>query len=325
MKAIVIENYGGPEQLVIKDMPKPEVKANQVVVKVKAFGINRAETYMRQGLWGDVAKVSGIECVGEVDNDPSGTLEQGQKVTAIMGGMGRAINGSYAEYTCLPSSNVIPIETSLSWSDFAAIPESYATAWSALHGNLDIQSHQTILIRGATSSLGQAAINIAKKKDMTVLATTRNPSKKTLLKSLGADVIFLEDSNLSETIRKAHPEGIHHVLEIVGNTTLQDSLKSVKKNGRVCVVGLLGGGAPIESFNSLFDIPSGVHLSSFASIMLGTEYFPLSNIPMQDIVNDVVAGTYKARPVKVFPFEDIVKAHQLMESNEAGGKIVVSL
>src|SRR5205809_683678 len=107
MRAIVIKQYGGPEQLRIEEVPEPTPQSGQVLVRVFAFGLNRAETYMRQGLWGDVAKISGIECVGTVEQDPSGQLLRGTKVACVMGGMGRSINGSYAEYTCVPCSNVI--------------------------------------------------------------------------------------------------------------------------------------------------------------------------------------------------------------------------
>src|SRR6478752_7584358 len=161
MRAIVIQQYGGPEELVIKELPEPIPTPGQVVIEVKAFGLNHAEIYMRKGVWGEVAKVSGIECVGLVKADPGGGLAVGQKVAAIMGGMGRTINGSYAQFTCLPATNVVAIESPLSWEELAAIPECYATAWSCLFGNLDLKPGQTLLIRGATSALGQAALNIA--------------------------------------------------------------------------------------------------------------------------------------------------------------------
>ena len=108
MKAIVREQFGGPEQLVIKEISEPEPLPGYVVIEVKAFGLNHAETYMRQGLWGDVAKVSGIECVGIVKADPSGKVKPGQKVVAIMGGMGRTINGSYAQFTRVPATKQNP-------------------------------------------------------------------------------------------------------------------------------------------------------------------------------------------------------------------------
>jgi NADPH:quinone reductase-like Zn-dependent oxidoreductase len=108
-----------------------------------------------------VSEISGIECVGVAKADPSGRLPAGQMVMAVVGGMGRSLNGSYAEYTVVPASNVAGIKSSLAWEDLAAIPESYATAWTCLFVNLGLAPRQTVLIRGATSALGQAAVNLA--------------------------------------------------------------------------------------------------------------------------------------------------------------------
>jgi NADPH:quinone reductase len=153
MRAIVIKQYGGPEVLAVEDRPAPEPKPGHVVIEVKAFGLNRAETYMRSGAWGNVAEISGIECVGTVKSDPDGRFVPGQKVTALMGGMGRLINGSYAELTHVSSANVVPIVSNLSWEELAAIPESYATAWSGVCRNLPLSAGQTLVVRGATSTL----------------------------------------------------------------------------------------------------------------------------------------------------------------------------
>src|SRR5437899_3692415 len=186
MKAIVISEYGAPEKLVIQDVPVAKPQPDQVLVEVKAFGVNRAETYMRKGAWGEVAKVSGIECVGVVGEDPSGKLPNGQKVTALMGGMGRLINGSYAEFTCAPATNVVPLTSSLAWEELAAVPESYSTAWTCLHDNMHLQNGQTVFVRGGTSALGQAAINIAANtKDVTVITSTRRRERVDFLKGLG--------------------------------------------------------------------------------------------------------------------------------------------
>ena len=324
MKAIVIKEFGGPEQLVPRDIPTPQPRPGEVLVKVKAFGINRAETYMRRGLWGEVAKVSGIECVGEIAQDPSGKYPPGQKVAAVTGGMGRTINGSYAEYTCLPAANVFALDTSLDWADLAAIPETYATAWCCLHDNMHLEPGNAVFIRGGTSALGQAAINIAAATDgVTVLTSTRDPQRRTLLESLGCNEVLIEQPGLSESLRARYPHGIDSVMDIVGNTTLLDSLQMVRKGGYVCNAGFLAGGEPFP-FNPLTDMPSSVNLNFFASFMLGTPDFPLSDIPMQSIVDRVYAGTYKARPVQVFDFEDVAGAHTLMELNLAQGKLVVS-
>src|SRR5579872_712422 len=131
MRAIVIQKYGGPEVLAMQQIPDPEPQPGYVLIEVKAFGLNRAEIYFRKGAWGEVAKVSGIECVGVVKADPDGRFAVGQKVTAIVGGMGRAFNGSYAEFTNVPAANVVAFESDLPWEELAAIPESYATAWTS--------------------------------------------------------------------------------------------------------------------------------------------------------------------------------------------------
>ncbi len=325
MKALIINQYGGTDQLRIKDIPLPTLQEGDVLVKVKAFGINRAEIYMRQGLWGEVAKVSGIECVGEVENDPSGKYSKGEKVVAIMGGMGRTRNGSYAEFTRVPSSNVIPVTTSLSWSNLAAIPESYATAWSCLHENLQIKEGDTIFIRGGTSALGQAAINIASNLNkVSVISSSRSESNVGLLKKLGCKDVLIEDYNLGKQIRGKYPQGIDGVMDIVGNTTLLDSLTMVKKGSSVCLAGFLGGDEPI-SFNPLMDMPSSINLNFFASFMLGSKQFPLSNVPLQQMINNVEKGCYQAKPAKIMNFNDIAQAHELMENNQVKGKIVITL
>jgi NADPH:quinone reductase-like Zn-dependent oxidoreductase len=325
MKAIVIKEPGGPEKLVIRDVPEPQPRPGYIVIEVCAFGINQAEIHMRQGDWPEIDEISGIECVGRVKADPTGQLAPGQKVVALMGGMGRTIHGSYAAYTNVPATNVVPLDTDLPWPALAAIPESYATAWACLYGNLELRAGQTLVIRGATSALGQAALNIAAHAGAQVIATTRNRERFSMLEALGAKGVLEERPDLVRQVRQRHPEGVDAVLDLVGNSVVLDSLQAVRRRGRVCEAGWLGGLAPIASFNPILQMPSGVHYSLFGSFVFGSPQFPLSEIPMQEIVDLVAAGLYKAQPVKVFPFSDIEQAHRLMESGRANGKIVVSV
>lgn len=325
MRAIVIKQYGGPEVLAIEERPTPQPKPGHVLIEVKAFGLNHAEIYFRKGAWGDVAEISGIECVGVMKADPGGRFAPGQQVLALVGGMGRSLSGSYAELTNVPATNVVAVKTDLPWEELAAIPESYATAWTSLIGILALAKDQTVAIRGATSALGQAAVNIAAHAGARVIATTRNAARAELLHALGAKEVLVESPDLFKHLRERRPAGIDAVLDIVGNTTILDSLAMLRRGGRACLVGFLGGGGPL-TMEPVFQMPSGTHLSVFASALVtGTPDFPLSEIPFQAIVDRVAAGAYKAKPVKVFSFEDIRDAHRLMESNEAGGKIVVKL
>jgi NADPH2:quinone reductase len=326
MRAMVIEKYGAPEVLSVKERPDPEPKAGQIVVDIMAFGLNRAETYMRSGAWGDVAEITGIECVGVVRADPDRRFAPGQKVLALMGGMGRLINGSYAEPTRIAATNVVPIASNLPWEELAAIPESFATAWSTLHGNLALASGQVVVVRGGTSTIGRAAITIAAEIGARVIATTRNPKRRATLEALGASEVLIEGPDLSKRVRELHAKGVDAVLDVVGNSTVLDSLAMARRHGRVCVVGLLDHADPIACFNPLFQMPhAGVHFSSLVSWSFGTPDYPVTDIPFQAIVDRVANGAYKAKPVRVLRFEEIREGHRLMEANEANGKMVVRL
>lgn len=321
MRAILRKQFGDPNVLEIREIPEPEPKAGHVVIEVRAFGLNHAELHMRKGEWAEIADVSGIECVGIVKSCPGGEFAVGTRVAALMGGLGRTINGSYAEYTCAPVSNVAAIESNLSWAELAAIPETYATAWTCLFRNLEIVSGQTLVIRGATSSFGQAALNMAVNAGAKVIATSRNAERFPMLEALGAIRGEVEVPNLSEKLAEAGT--VDAVLDLVGNSTILDSLYMLRRGGRACLAGWLGGLAPIADFNPLAQMPSGVHLTFFASFVFGKPGFPLSDVPLQAIAADVEAGRYSAKPARVFRFEEIQEAHRVMEANETPGKMVV--
>ncbi|WP_338586271.1 zinc-binding alcohol dehydrogenase family protein [Pseudomonas sp. MAG733B] len=321
MKAIVLEKFGGIDSLVYKDIPEPEAMAGHVVIEIKAFGINHAEMHMRRGEWAEAAPVSGIECVGLVKSCPGGEFPVGAKVAALMGGLGRTINGSYAQYTRAPVSNVALIEADLPWSELAAIPETYATAWTCLFRNLELAPGQKLLIRGATSSFGQAAVKLAVNAGAHVVATSRNAERFAMLEALGAVRVELEGAGLSGRIVDSGQ--FDAVLDLVGNSTVIDSLSIVRRGGKVCLAGWLGGLAPIAEFNPLLQMASGVYLTFFGSFVFGTAGFPLADVPLQAIAQDVAAGRLDVKPSRVFRFEEIHEAHRVMEANEAGGKMVV--
>jgi len=321
MRAIVLEKCGGLDSLVYTDLPEPEPLAGHVVIAIKAFGLNHAEMHMRRGEWAEAANVIGIECVGLVHACPGGEFPIGAKVAALMGGLGRTINGSYAEYTRVRASNVALIESDLPWAELAAIPETYATAWTCLFRNLEIVRGQTLVIRGAASSFGQAALTMAVDAGVRVIATTRSRERVALLEQLGAARVDTEGPELSQRIAEA--KQLDAVLDLVGNSTILDSLAMLRRGGRACLAGWLGGLAPIADFNPLLQMASGVYLTFFGSFVFGTPEFPLSDVPLQKIATQVAAGRLKAKPTRVFRFDEIREAHRVMEANEAGGKMVV--
>jgi NADPH:quinone reductase len=325
VKAIVITAPGAPEVLAVTELPDPVPADGEVLIRVRAFGLNHAEAYMRSGAWGKVAQVPGIECAGTVEADPSGRLAAGTPVVAILGGMGRTRNGSYAELVTVPTSNVVPVSTSLAWTDLVALPEVYATAWAGLHQNLALRSGQTVLVRGATSSLGQAAVNVAAEEGATVIATTRRPGRAALLRGIGAAEVLIDDGQLAGQVQELGTQ-VDGVFDLVGNSVLRDSLRIVRARGRVCQLGFLGGLEPVTDFSPIADLPTGVQFSFYGSaFVLGTPGFPLAGIPLQQMIANAEAGRYQAKPVRVFSFDQIVQAHRAMEEGHAAGKMVVAV
>jgi NADPH2:quinone reductase len=326
MRAIVMSQHGGPEVLETRELPDPVPGPGDVLIRVRAFGLNHADSYMRSGVWSFGIPVLGIECAGVVEHDPSGRLAPGTTVVALVGGLARERNGSYAELVTAPAGNVVAVTTELDWADLAAIPEVYATAWVALHANLGIEPGDTVLVRGATAAVGRAAVNLAADAGATVIATTRAPGRAECLRQLGAAEVLIDDGRIASQVRASHPRGIDAVLDLVGNSVLRDSLQCVVPRGRVCQIGFLGGLDPVMDFNPLADLPSGVALSTFASaFVLGGDGFPLSDVPMQAIVDKAQGGEFDARPARTFAFDQIVEAHRVMDAGEAGGKLVVTV
>ena len=320
MRAIILTGFGGLDRLVYTEIPKPLPKDGEVVIKVHGFGINHAEIHMRRGEWAEAAEVSGIECVGIVDSCPGGEFPVGAKVAALMGGLGRTINGSYAEYTRVRVANVALMESDLPWSQLAALPETYATSWTCLYRNLKLTAGQTLVIRGATSALGQAALKMAVATGATVIATARSQGRFPMLEGLGASRVELERPDLAAHI--AESKRIDAVLDLVGNSTILDSLDMLRRGGTACLAGWLGGLAPIGDFNPLARMPSGVNFSFFASPHFGNPGFEVSDVPLSDIARQVADGKLDATPARVFSFDQIREAHEAAEAG-AGGKVVV--
>ncbi|KIW94057.1 uncharacterized protein Z519_05373 [Cladophialophora bantiana CBS 173.52] len=321
MQTIVITAFGGPEVLQLRTVPKPTQTPGEVLVHVKAFGLNHAEMHMRKGEWDEWNPISGLECVGTVEVDPSGKLLKGDKVVGVMGGMGRNRPGGYGEFVNIPIANVVRIKTNLPWEQLAALPEVYSTAYSCLFTILDLHKGQRILIRGATSTIGQAAVHLAVNAGAKVTATTRRQQRFEMLKKMGVEEAIIEETPLSQRFVPDHK--FDKTLNLIGNIALLDSIRLTRAGGRVLQAGWLGGLAPVKDFNPMVEMDSGVHFSLFHSKVLGSEDFPLENIPLQEIVDKIEKGEWDAKPTHVFEYKDIQKAHALLDSHDAGGKIVV--
>lgn len=320
MRAIVAHEPGKPDVLVIEERPIPEPADGWVLIRIGAFGLNRAEMFTRQGHSPGTAfpRVLGIECVGEVEAGPGTELVKGQLVAAMMGGMGREFDGSYAEYVCVPRRCVHPLVSDLPWSTLGALPEMFQTTFGSLHTALECRTGDKLLVRGGTSSIGRAAIRMAKRLGLEVAATTRNPSKGDALKKSGADHVILDDGTIAERVRTSLSGGADKVLELVGTTTLRDSLTATRRGGVVCMTGILGGAWSIENFEPMTFIPTGVRLTSYSG-----DADDISTEQLQAFVDDVAQKRVRVDVDRVFRFDEIGDAHRYMEASRARGKLVV--
>lgn len=295
----------------------PKIKSGWVLIKVMAFGLNHSEVTFRQSEI-DSPKFSkpriiGIECAGIVENGSDTDLHKGEKVVALMGGMGRSFDGSYAEYVLVPRKNVFIAHTGLGWTHLAAVPETYFTAWGSLFECLKLTSEDTLLVRAGASALGITSVILAKSIHARVVVTVRNHNSDELLKSLGIDEILIDKNGSLAEIGYANTA--NKILDLIGAATAKDSLNSLPEGGIVCVTGTLGGEYHLK-LNPIYDIPNGCYLTGF-----------YSNYPTQTAMNDILSFIDKTGITphigKVYQFADVQTYSRDLEEGNIGGKGVV--
>lgn len=315
MKAVVVNQPGGPENLIYQDVPTPTVKPGWSLVKIKGFGINHSEIFTRKGLSPTVKfpRILGIECVGVIEQTTDEQrLPVGQKVVSIMGEMGRDFDGSYAEYTLLPNEQIYPVQTTLDWQTLATLPETYYTAYGSMK-NLRLHDGDHILVRGGTSGVGVAFVKLAKAgfKNLRITGTTRRLAKKARLLKLGYDDVVADIDGRLDT-----PQKFDKIFELIGPATIKDTFKHLNEGGIVCSTGQLGNQWYLEEFDPITDIAPNSYLTSFYS---GN----VDNDKLNELIKLVEDKHIEIHPAKVFSLDQVPQAHEFLESSHSLGKVIV--
>lgn len=313
MKAAMIYEAGGPEQLKVEMVKQPEVKAGWSLVKVMGFGINHPEIFTRKGESPSVKfpRILGIECVGVVEESTSPNLKNGQKVVSFMGEMGRAYDGGYAQYCLLPNDNIFPIKSNLSWPEIAAIPETYYTAYMSLK-NLRINENDKVLVRGATSGVGYAFLKLLRGRypNINCVGTSRSENKRALLEKVGFDEVIIDQDNVLQT-----DESFDRILDLIGPAAILDTFKHINKQGIICITGLLGNKWSFD-FEPLEELPNSTYLTIADSS-------DRNQTDVSDLFSYIEKYHVNVKPEKIFSLDDIQEAHRYLESSNSFGKVVV--
>ncbi len=313
MKAVVLRDITNSDDIVLEELEIPKARKGWVLVKILAFGMNHSELVLRVNeIRADyISKpiVPGIECVGIVEDSLDDGFEKGDLVCSLMGGLGRNFNGSYEEYAVLPVQKLFHVSSNLDAEHLAAVPETFFTAWGSLFECLDLQPSDSLLVRGATSALGYAAMQIAAALGCRVYGTTHKKEKLRLISTFNCEPVFDPENKL--------PDGfyVNKVLELVGPKTVRDSLRHLYHGGIACNTGILGGEYYLNGFDPIKEIPNGCYLTGF-----------FSNYPNQAAIDRIFAfiDGHSITPFigASFKFSEIKQAIKAQEQG-VDGKIVV--
>ncbi len=342
MKAVVFDRHGGPEVLEPRELPEPALAAGDVLVEVRACGINHLDLWVRRGLPGleiEMPHVLGNDVVGVVrEAGPAArnvkpgdrvlvlpTLSCGSCPACVAGDdnlcrdydvLGRRRNGGYAELVAVPAANCLPYPENLSWEQAAAVPLVFLTAWHMLVGRAKLQAGEDVLVIGGGSGVGSAAIQIARLIGARVIATAGSDAKLERARALGAhDVVSHADQDFAKQVRAlTGRKGVEVAFEHVGGYVFEQAAASLAKNGRLVTCGATIGSAVSLGINPLF----GRHLTLMGSWMGRRS-------ELVEVLRFVRDGRLVPVVDQVFPLAEARRAHEKLEARQAFGKLVLSL
>jgi NADPH:quinone reductase len=324
MKAIVIAQPGAPEVLQMQEKPVPEYAAREVLVKVHAAGVNRPDVYQRKGSYppppGAPIDIPGLEIAGTVVEVGAEVTrwKTGDKVCALVMG------GGYAEYCNVPAGQCLPIPENLSFTEAASLPETFFTVWSNVFDRGQLKGDESLLVHGGSSGIGVTAIQMAKALGHTVYVTAGSEKKCKFCEELGAEkAINYKTEKFAGVIAKVtHKKGVNVILDMIGGDYTAGNLQCLAEEGRLVLINTMNG----KDVQVDLSIVMRKRLNITGSMLRGRDVAFKAEIAqnLEIIVwPHLVSGDIKAVIHAVFPAKEAAKAHELMESSEHIGKIVL--
>jgi NADPH:quinone reductase-like Zn-dependent oxidoreductase len=342
MKAIVFEKHGAPEVLHYTEAPTPTIRPSEVLVRVKACALNHLDLWVRKGLPGvpiPLPHIPGSDVAGEVAEIGADvtTVRPGQKVVLAPGvtcgkcpacisghdnrcrsftNLGYLIDGGCAEFVKVPEVNCIPYPENLTWEQAASIPLVFQTAWHMLLSRAELQPGEDVLVLGAGSGVGSAAIQIAKFFGARVIATASSQEKLDKAIELGADhVINHKTQKIKDEVRRITAKrGVDVVFEHVGTATWDDSIASLTPGGRLVTCGATTG----------YDAKLDLRLLFAKQLSLMGSYMGAKS-ELHSVMRLVSSGRFKPIIDKIFPLSEAAAAHTHLESGAQFGKVVLTV
>lgn len=322
MRAVIVEEPGGPESLHVAELPDPEPGPGEVVIAVAAAGVNRADLLQREGHYPPppgTTDVIGLECSGVVHAIGEGVtgLSVGDEVCALLSG------GGYAERVVVPAGQVVPVPAGVDLTTAAAIPETYATVWSNVFMLAGLREGQKVLVHGGASGIGTTAIQLAKAFGATVVTTVGSAEKAEVVRGLGADaVVNYREDDFAETCQDLG--GVDVVLDIIGGKYLAQNVASLARGGRIVVIGMQGGRKGELNLGALLAKQGSVSATSLRFRPVEEKAAIMTEL-VEKVWPLIEDGTLGPVVHETVPLARVADAHRILEESSHVGKVVLDM
>lgn len=325
MKAIIVKNSGGPEEMSLGMLPIPKCKPEEVLIHVLAAGVNRPDIMQRKGLYPPPKNANpllGLEVAGEVVTAPSSSIfKPGDRVCALTNG------GGYAQYCAVPEQQCLPWPKDFNAYEAAALPETFFTVWTNLFEIGKLKAGETVLIHGGSGGIGTAAIQLAKNFGAIVYTTVGSQEKGEICKKLGAtEFIDYTKENFVERISEiTQKKGIHIILDIMGAAYLNKNINALREDGRLLIISFQGG-IKANEVNLAKIVTKRLTISGSTLRPRSTDFKGHIAKALYEHVWPLLA-TRKISPLihQIFPFTEVRKTHEIMEAGHHSGKMILDL